>query len=213
MRFRDRLLNDPIGVLDSEKVHHEFVRGQHGRKLDFDKILTGTEFFHQWMAVYGAWIAHMYNGDLPDIIVGEADGANRIAKPLAQIVLGDSELGLLTEKDHSDNRIVRPTEEAKQKIFDLKPDYVLVVDDAGTTGSTQAQTARELFDLGVPRIEAVNTWQRSLELPELIAIGVKYRAMVHEPLPTYEPGECRMLPQGYCYQMTFDSSMVYIPRS
>ena len=38
--FRQHIL--AAGVLDPEGVHHEFVSGMHGRKLDFDTIPTGS---------------------------------------------------------------------------------------------------------------------------------------------------------------------------
>ena len=46
-KLKDRVLSE--GVLDSETIHHEFVSGMHGRKIDMDKIETGSDFYMQWM--------------------------------------------------------------------------------------------------------------------------------------------------------------------
>ncbi len=195
--FRDRVMTDPVGVLDPPTQHHEFVSGNHGRKLDFDKILTGSDFFKQWTNVYAQWISERYRNDLPDALIGVANGANRLSSSVAPFVV-DTISGLLTDK--VDKKTVKANSASRFIIQQLKPEFVLIIEDVGTTGSTTATLVEDLQSLGVSRIEAVTTWQRNPNLEQLDKLGIMYSSMIPEALPMFKPEECRSNSEGFCNQ-------------
>lgn len=196
--FRERVLTDPVGVLDPEGVvHHEFVSGNHGRKLDFDKIETDTDFYIDWVSIYARAIRARYQGRLPDALVGIANGANRLSESVAHLV-GRSVLGLTTVK--LDAKTVRLDDAALEAIEGGGVRFALTIEDVGTTGSTTATAIDHLREVGVSRIEAITTWQRNPSLPKLDALRVPYSSMIPEPLPMFAPGECMSHPLGLCAQ-------------
>lgn len=196
--FRERVLTDPVGVLDPEGVvHHEFVSGNHGRKLDFDKIETDTDFYIDWVSIYARTIRARYQDRMPDALVGIANGANRLSESVAHL-LGKSVLGLTTVK--MDAKTVRLDDAALEAIEAGGVRFVLTIEDVGTTGSTTATAIDHLREVGVRRIEAVTTWQRNPSLPKLDALRVPYSSMIPEPLPMFAPEDCISDPQGFCAQ-------------
>lgn len=194
--FRDRVLTDPIGVLDPEGVvHHEFVSGNHGRKLDFDKIETDSDFYIDWVSVYARAIKAMYPDKLPDALVGIANGANRLSESVSHL-LGKQVLGLTTVK--MDAKTVRLDDEALEAIERNGVRFALTIEDVGTTGSTTATAVNHLREIGVRRIEAVTTWQRNPSLPYLGELRIPYGSVIPEPLPMFSPENCASDPAGYC---------------
>lgn len=194
--LRNRILADPIGVLDPPTQHHQFASMvNHGRKLDMDKILSGTDFFWDWMNTYSLWINEMYPGQKPDALLGIANGANRAATTLGASV---GAVGLETYK--VDSKTVALTEAARRAIQESNLKFVLEVEDVGTTGGTTSTPIPELRELGVTRIEAAHTWIRNLELAKLEALEIPYSSIIHEPLPTFSEQDCRDLPEGFCNQ-------------
>lgn len=198
-RFHQTVMAEAIGVVDPEGVqHHEFVDGGHGRKVDYDKIKTNTRLFDEWMELYARFIAELYADRRPAALLGMANGANRISSRVATI-LGGGIVGLTTEK--VDKKTVRVDESSRACISSLAIDFVLTVEDMGTTGSTTATAVLDLRSLGVVDIEATNTHQRNPTLPRLDELGITYHSMiVDDSLPTYQPDECATLPDGYCRQ-------------
>lgn len=197
-RLRDRILTDPIGVLDPEGVtHHEFVSGKHGRKLDFDKIVEGTDFYIQWVALYARAIRSIYADQLPDAVVGIANGANRLSTHIAAL-LGGQVLGLVTTKTSPSS--VELDDASAESLRVRRANFIVTIDDVGTTGGTTATAVNHLRDLGVEHIEAVSTWQRSPTLPRLDELDIAYHAVIFEPLPTFSAEECETNPDGYCAQ-------------
>lgn len=186
-RFRDRVFTDPLEVLDPEGMHHEFVSGNHGRKLDFDKIIEGSDFYIEWVSIYARAVRSMYADRLPDALVGIANGANRLATSIAPL-LGSGVLGLTTEK--LDAKTVRLDEEARLAIKNIDIRFAVTIEDVGTTGSTTATAINDLRSAGVSRIESVNGWQRNDTLPRLDELKVPYHAVILNPLPMYSPLEC-----------------------
>lgn len=196
--FKERILNDPVGVLDPEGVvHHEFVKGEHGRKLDFDKIETDSDFYIDWVSVFARTIRARYEDRLPDAVVGIANGANRLSRSVGHL-LGKSVLTLTTVK--LEDETVRLDQEALEAIASGNIKFALEVEDVGTTGSTMATVADHLREVGVNRVEAITTWQRSLWLPKLDVRSVLYGSMIVEPLPNFSPEACRTSPDGFCAQ-------------
>lgn len=196
--FRDRVMSDPVQVLDPEGiVHHEFVSGNHGRKLDFDKIKTDSDFYIEWVSIYARAIRAIYKYRLPDALVGIANGANRLAESVAPL-LGKKVLGLTTVK--LDAKTVALDEQSLNLIEQEDIRFALTIEDVGTTGSTTATAINHLRYMGVRRIEAITTWQRNPTLPKLDDLRIPYNSVIPESLPMFSPEECRENPEGFCYQ-------------
>ncbi len=197
-RFEQRVLIDPVGVMDREGVvHHEFVSGNHGRKLDFDKIVEGTDFYIDWVSIYARSVLAKYEPRLPDALIGIANGANRLSKSVAHL-LGGQVLGLTTEK--VDAKTVRLDEEARETIKNHDVHFALTIEDVGTTGGTSSTVVPDLRQAGVGRIESVNFWQRNSTLPRLEALRIPYDAVIVDQLPMFSPEDCVSDPEGYCAQ-------------
>jgi hypothetical protein len=192
--FRERVLTDPVGVLDPEGVvHHEFVSGNHGRKLDFDKIKNGTDFYIDWVAIYARAVLSIYPQRRPDAFVGIANGANRLSKSVGNL-LGIA--GLTTEK--VDAKTVKLDEAALDSVEENDFSFILTIEDVGTTGGTTATAVNDLRRVGIPRIESVNFWQRNPSLPRLDDLRIPYSAVILNPLPMFSPAVCDSNPDGYC---------------
>lgn len=191
--FRDRVYTDPTGVLDPEDLHHEFVSGAHGRKLDFDKIFDGTDMFIHWMSVYARAVKEMYPNRRPDVVVGIANGANRVARHVGYL-LGIQSL----ETVKTDKKAVELNEDALAYLDDNEVKFALITEDVGTTGGTSMTAADHLRDVGVRRIEAVNGWQRNQTLAKFDDARIPHNAVILEPLPTFSPEDCLSDSEGYC---------------
>ena len=202
--LKHRLLNDPLGVLDQDGVHHEFVTGVHGQKLDFDKIKTHSDFYIQWVCVYARAVRAIYaDAELPDAIVGIANGANRLAHSISAF-LGDRVISLETEK--IDDKSVRLTFDSIEKIENNKIDSILIIEDVGTSGSTVATAVDDLLKHGISNIAAINFWQCTKTLQKLDKMGIGYYAAIDDVLPTFEPDKCKTDPNGFCKR-----EFVFIP--
>jgi hypoxanthine phosphoribosyltransferase len=197
--FRDRVLTDPVAVLDPEGVvHHQFVSKNHGRKLDFDKIPTDSDFYIDWVSIYARVIRARYQDGLPDALVGIANGANRLSKSVSHL-LGEKVLGLVTVK--IDEKTVILDDEALEAIEAGKVKFALTIEDVGTTGGTIATAVDHLREAGVSHIEAITIWQRNPSLPRLDALEVPYSSVILEPLPMFSPEDCAT--EGFCAQGIF----------
>jgi phosphoribosylpyrophosphate synthetase len=184
-------------ILDPEGVHHEFVSGMHGRKLDFDAIPTDNDLFLEWVAIVAQAVRELYP-DVPLdklVLLSVAGGTNRLVGPVAKL-LGGGVHALLTEKVSP--KAVKLTAEAEKMITKLQPDLVLAVEDVGTRGTTSASAVVAARAAGATRVEALNTWQRREQLEELEAIDAVYHSIINDVLPTLSPEECRA--SGYCAQ-------------
>jgi hypothetical protein len=190
--FRDRVKTDPVGVLDPEGViHHEFVSGNHGYKLDFDKVERHTDMYIEWVSVYARAVKALYTRRHPDALIGIANGANRLAEDVGYL-LGIT--GLTTEK--LDAKTVQLDSHALEVIEENNVRFALTIEDVGTTGGTTATAVTDLRDVGVRRIESVNFWQRNPRLARLEALRIPHAAVILEPLPMFSPDECGEV--GYC---------------
>lgn len=185
------------GILDPEGLHHEFVSGLHGRKLDFDLIDENSDLFKQWVAVVAASVKKLYSHIPPNklVLLSVAGGTNRLVGPVAK-AMGGGVTALLTEKTSS--KSVHLTQEAKKKLKSADPQLVLALEDVGTRGTTSATAVLSAHEAGAKAVEALNTWQRSEALDELEAIGATYNAIIKEPLPNFTPEQCHK--DGYCAQ-------------
>ncbi len=194
-RLRERVFTDETGVLDPESQHHEFVSGNHGRKLDFDRIETGSDFYIDWVAIYARAVKEIFADRMPDAFVGIANGANRLSVSVG-FLLGIP--GLQTTK--LDAKTVALDDDALGFIEDNDVRFAATVEDVGTTGSTTLTALNALRAAGVRRVESVNGWQRNQTLTKLEEARVPYHAVILDPLPMFSPEACATDPNGYCAQ-------------
>lgn len=188
--FRGDLL--AAGILDPQGTHHEFVSGMHGQKLDFDRIEEGTDLYEQWIDVNKGFIEGAFP-QLPEIILGVANGTNRVARDVGERLCVP---GLATAKESKGSKVIYLPEAARKTIELAAPDLVVVVEDVGTTGSNSVQAALAAREAGAKNVEVVTTWQRREKLEKLEEAGVAYRAIIKEVLPTYSPDDCEA--RGFC---------------
>ncbi len=184
-------------VLDPPTVHHEFAGHGHGRKLALKEIDEDSELYGFMIETEAEVIRELYD-PLPDVLIGMANSANRIARDVAPL-LGDQVVVLETEKNRLGHVI--PTYAARVALRNsIDPEFLLVIEDVGTTGKTVAKFAEKLsFWYTIPRLEAMFTWQRQPDLPVLDKRGIPYQAVINSPLKTYKDAKaCRQDPDGYC---------------
>ncbi|HEX5448107.1 MAG TPA: hypothetical protein VFW90_02820, partial [Candidatus Saccharimonadales bacterium] len=137
-------------ILDSEGVHHEFVSGMHGRKLDFDVIPDNDPLLREWIEAVTAAIDKLY----PDIprnklaLLSVANGTNRLVGPVAE-KLGGGVTALLTEKESP--KSVRLALESAKRLKELDPVLVVAIEDVGTKGTTSASAVRSARSAGAKR--------------------------------------------------------------
>jgi hypothetical protein len=182
-------------ILDPEGIHHEFVSGMHGRKIDFDAIPDDSDLFNEWVDIVSEFIKETYpSGSYTKrAIVSVANGTNRLV-PLVAKKLADGTIALLTEKVSP--KEVKLTDEAVRELKSFDPDLVITLEDVGTAGTTSATAVRSCRDAGADRIESINTWQRREHLERLEELGVTNHSIIVGLLPTYSPEECKG--SGYC---------------
>lgn len=192
-QFRKNILDSGY-VLDPEGVHHEFVSGKHGRKLDFDLIPKDSPLFEQWVEAASSRIEELYGEeDLGTIVIlSVANGTNRLVRPVSDR-LGDNYVSALTEKATS--KSVKLTRSARFVLQKVNPQLVVALEDVGTSGTTSASAVLAVREMSIPRVEALNTWQRRSHLEVLETINAPYNSIIHEDLPTYTPDECERM--GY----------------
>lgn len=189
--FKKAILNS--GILDKEGTHHVFSQGLHGRKIDFDLIPDDSELFRQWVDLTADFIKENYP-DLPEALVGVANGTNRLAISVAE-KLGLR--GLVTFKPEGSRNQPILTPGAEGELKELRPKLVLILEDVGTRGTNSSSVARSVRDLGLDNLEVINTWQRSETLPLLDEINVPYKAIIKEILTNFSPEDCEYCQQGW----------------
>lgn len=199
--FKSHIID--AGVLDPEGTHHEFVSGMHGRKLDFDIIESDTLLYSEWIDVTTSFVEEQFP-DLPEVILGVANGTNRVALDVARKFNGKV-FGAVSEKNPQNSKELYLSDATGKLISALKPDLVVVIEDVGTTGSNSVQVARHALASGAQEVKVVTTWKRRPNLERLQESGIPYMAIIDEPLTTYEADECRS--SGYCEQ-----NWQFIPR-
>lgn len=190
--FRENIINS--GALDPKGIHHEFVSGMHGQKLDFDLIGHKDPLYSEWTEVAADFIKQEFP-ELPEIILGVANGTNRVALDTARRFDGAVH-GAVSEKDKDNSKTLRLTHVANKLIRALNPELVIVLEDVGTTGSNSVQVARGALAAGAQDVEVVTTWKRRERLERLEESGISYRAIIDEALTTYSPEECQT--EGFC---------------
>jgi orotate phosphoribosyltransferase len=190
--FRDNII--AYGVLEHVGEHSEFASGMHGQKLDFDKIPDGSDLYTEWVDTNVSFIKDQFP-NLPEIIVGVANGTNRLALDVARKFNGDI-IGAVSRKDESDDKKLYLSDVTRKLVRCLRPEFVLVVEDVGTTGSNSVQVAEQLVRARAQRVEVLTTWKRRPHLERLDEAKIPYRAIIDEQLPTYLPAGCKA--DGFC---------------
>jgi len=192
--FRHHLIGSGY-VLDREGFHSEFVDGMHGQKLDFDNIDEAIDpLYGEWIDVNQDFIEQAYH-PLPEIIIGVANGANRVALDTARRFNGEV-IGLTSVKEPENSKIIYLSRLAKRAITKIVPRLVVVIEDVSTTGSSSVQVAIAARDAGAKKVEVLTTWKRRERLEHLDEAEIPYNAIIDEPMPTYTPKECQEL--GFC---------------
>ncbi len=179
-------------TFDPEGVHHEFNQGLHGKKIDFDKISAGTPLFSEWVELVAESLKQNYPV-LPDVLVGVANGTNRIVAAVSR-KLDNKPLALETVKSKRSGPIL--TQKARKIINLAQPAFIVIVEDVGSRGTNSLSVFRSIKEMAQARIEVLNTLQRSQELELLKANNVFYSSVLTYVLPTYTAAECKKL--GYC---------------
>jgi orotate phosphoribosyltransferase len=192
----EQLILDEPGLLDPPNVHHEFAGGGHGRKLSLKEIDENSQLYKTLIEAEAETIATKYD-PLPDVLLGMANSANRIAKSTAQ-ELGCGVLSLSTEKNKF-NHVV-PTYASRLILRKLEPNFALIIEDVGTTGKTVAKFIEKLeVRYKIPKIEALFTWQRQPELTILNKRNIAYDSLINHTLKTFKSAkECQTQLDGYC---------------
>lgn len=194
--FKDKIIENGY-VLDPEGTHSEFVSGMHGQKLDFDNIDERTDpLYHEWIDVQEGFIRENFSR-LPDIILGVANGTNRVAYSLGERFKGDV-IPFASRKEQKDSKKLFLPEMAELALRAIRPELVVVVEDVGTTGSNSVQIARHALQNGAGDVIVVATWKRREHLELLEVAGVEHLAIIDEPLDTFTPDECLDDPNGFC---------------
>jgi orotate phosphoribosyltransferase len=178
-----------FGILDRVGVHHEFASGMHGRKLDFDRIPDDSMLYKTWITATSGFIRDEYP-DLPDLVVGVANGTNRVALDVAA-TLRNNVIGVGSQKDPDNKTILQLSQPIKNLISYVQPKLAVVIEDVGTTGSNSVQVAEQVFSAGAHEVEVVNTWQRRRILEKLVAVGIHYRSIIVEEIETYPAEVCQ----------------------
>ncbi len=191
MEFKQKIIDS--GIVDGEGLHHVFNQGSHGQKIDFDLIDDNSELYDNWVELTAEFIKENYD-KMPDVVVGVANGTNRLAISVAE-VLGENVEGIVTEKKEGSKRPVLG-DEAAERVRAAEPKMVLVLEDVGTTGTSSFSVCESLKDSGAESIEVLNTWQRNDGLKRLDEEAVKYKSVIKEVLPSYPPEECEK--SGFC---------------
>lgn len=190
-KLKEEILNS--GILDKEGVHHVFSQGMHGRKIDFDLIPDDSGLFKLWVEITAEFIKDNYS-PLPDAVVGVANGTNRLAVAVAKTLGVEA---LITIKPEGSRNQPILTDEAIQKLEEIKPESLVILEDVGTRGTNSASVARSLREAGFSNFEVLNTWQRSENLTLLDELDVPYRAVIKEVLVSYQPEQCEYCQKGW----------------
>lgn len=194
--FRDRIIECGY-VLDPHGTHSEFVSGMHGQKLDFDNVDARTDpLYHEWIDVQVDFIRDNFP-ELPDFILGVANGTNRVAYSLGERFEGDV-IPFASRKDKDNSKVLYLPRMAQMALQIIQPNIVVVVEDVGTTGSNSVQIAEQALENGAGDAIVVTTWKRRERLERLEEAGIEYLAIIDEPLPTFTPEDCASDPNGFC---------------
>lgn len=191
-RFREEL--EANQIYDLNGPHHELSSGKHAQKIDFDKIDSESDLYRTWVNLTASAITQ-FGGSVPGVIIGVANGTNRLAKDLPGH-FRQKVAGLCTEK--KDGRI-KLTDSTIEKIEVIDPKAILIVDDVGTTGGSIAQVYTEVNDVVRRKAESVTahvTWQRAENLEALDELDISYSSLIKEIWPLFTPEECREA--GFC---------------
>lgn len=190
--YKEKILSAGIEDVD---CHSEFVGGNHGIKLHYDRIKQGTPEYDAWVALQAETIDQIYpNRYGIRVILSIADGTNQHTLDVADY-LGCSTIGLLTEK--AGLKKVRLTQLARRAILAIEPSSLIFNEDASTHGTVIASVVPEVRSLLCSgTIAAVTNWQREDKLPRLDELGVPYGAAINYRLVSYKPVDCQQF--GLC---------------
>lgn len=195
--FREHFFEPATGTFDPEGVHHEFNQGLHGRKVDFDAVLEGTDLYDRWVDVTVAAIAQRYSQKLlgNSVLIGVANGTNRLARDVATSL--DCDVAAL-DTVKLGKGIINLTPESVSMLQEINPEMAVITEDIatrGTNGASVVLSTRHNAPKRLKRIEVINTLERSI--PErLDELDVVYHSLIVAHMIDYEPERCAA--EGYC---------------
>lgn len=196
--MHDRIFAVP-GFVEDDGAHREFVDGDHGLKLDWGVILPGMPEYND---AVDAAAEHILGYDIPpNYILSVANGTTDITFSVVESMRerepSNRTTILVTHK--LPTREVAFTERTQYVLEDDNVDFLLILEDVATKGSTSAKLATRALSLGVRNVRVLNFVQRRAQLERLDAAGVEHDSLMHDySLPTYTPEECNTLTEGYC---------------
>ncbi len=183
----------------NESVHHEFVTGVHGIKIDFDVTHNNrsSPLYIAGVMFKASLIMRESGGEGVIGILGIDTGTTRHAKDVATVITSAGfamrAVALTTHKRIEDGKKhIELTDETRELVSAHKIRHIAIDDDTGTTGSSTAQPVPALRDLGVEDISVYYDWIRNPELPYLDELGVAYEGIIRVCLPDYEPDDCEL---------------------
>lgn len=186
------------GVKNHE-VHHEFVSGVHGIKIDFDVTHKdrSSSLYIAGVMLKASEIMRSFDGQGYIGVLGIDTGTTLHAKDVASVITASGfamqAIALTTKKRIEDGqKVIEVTDEASSAIVDYKINHVAIDDDVGTTGSSTAQPIDKLRELGVDNIAVFYDWIRNPSLPHLDAKEVAYSGIIRACLTDYDPSDCRL---------------------
>lgn len=198
------------GILDQD-CHHEFVKGEHGRKADMDVVYNNRKSgpYLLGLILKARMILEDLDSSSPEApinrltIIGLANGALQHGHDLGILVQAMRPklhvVSLDTVKYQvSGSKILELTRQAHRYLKEEEPGMVALADDVASTGSTPAQIVAPLRAYGTDYIKAYYDLMRRPNLSYLDELKVPYDAIVQEDLPNYSPENCRAT--GYCAQ-------------
>ena len=212
MKFADRVevfrqTIEPL-VVEGEGSHHVFYNGDHGQKIDCEVIEKNEDLFESWLEITIEGIRYFYPEKLPRLVIGVANGTNKLAESVADRLLKEvkegepAPLSIQSVKREGATSILSPRSLDKIKgLNGNKDNFALVLEDVGTTGRSSYEIIEESniwTASAIKEYRVLNLWQRMENLPILERAGISYDSLVLEPLPTFDPEACRELPEGFC---------------
>ncbi|MCA9331851.1 hypothetical protein KC968_02830 [Candidatus Saccharibacteria bacterium] len=190
------------GVKD-DSIHHEFVSGAHGVKLDFDVTHKNRSslLYMAGVMMKASMIMRDFEGSDRIGVLGIDTGTTQHARDVATVILssgfGARVFSLTTVKSiQNGQKFIELTDETKELLVDHRITSVAIDDDVGTTGSSTAQPIPIMRDLGVQDTAVYYDWVRNPRLPRLDELQVAYRGMIEAWLPDYQPDDCILCDSG-----------------
>lgn len=195
--FEEQIFSPENDIFDPVDYHHEFSQGLHGRKIDFDRIVEGTDLYDEWVDLTAESLALRIPKSFMrhTVLVGVAKRTNPFVHDVAEVI-SDGVHAIETAKNEMRQPVL--TEAAVEALHDIDPVIAIVCEDVITKGTNSSSVALSVHQNRQHRlrvIEVVGTVQRGI--PErLVTINISYHALIKRLMRDFQPDDCRE--RGYC---------------